>query len=118
MNKPNKMAAVREVLSANADATPDEIVAALAKQNLKISASVASNYKSVIKSGSKRKTSKKGPGRKSPAPSTKPLPVAAADATNGSAGHGLSPEVIELLKAGRAIGWKRVRSIVDLMLES
>jgi hypothetical protein len=109
--KQNKMAAVREVLNTNPDASPAEIVDLLGKQNIKITIGVASNYKSVIKSGAKRGNRKKRRAAK----------VAAAPAaqevasSNGSGAHGLEPAVVELLKAGKSLGWKKVQSIVDLM---
>ena len=107
----NKMAAVREILSTNPDATPAEIVSLLAKQSIKITIGVASNYKSVIKSGAKRGNRKKRGTAKVAA-----APVARVVAsTNGSGAHGLEPAVVELLKAGKSLGWKKVQSIVDLM---
>jgi hypothetical protein len=113
--KANKMAAVRELLSANPDITPDEIVSALAKQKIKINAGVASNYKSLIKSGAK-KTKKKG--RKI---ATKAAPTAAETtaAPNSTITQktGLEPDVIGLLKAGQTLGWKKVRAITELMLD-
>ncbi len=117
MKKPNKMAAVKAFLSTNPTATATQIAAGLAKQKIRISVGVASNYKSVIKSGSKRARRKKA-GRKGPATTPRPLvaKTTASASSNGSAGHGLAPEVKELLKAGRSLGWKQVKSIVDLML--
>ncbi len=115
--KHNKMAAVRKILSANPNTSPNEIVAALAKQKIKITTGVASNYKSVIRAGVKKAASKaqasKAQAPKKPAAS-KPH---AAPSTNGSGSHGLEPGVIEILKAGRSLGWKKVQAIVDLMLE-
>ena len=111
--KQNKMAAVREILSTNPDASPAEIVSILGKQNIRITIGVASNYKSVIKSGAKR-------GRKKNRAAKKVAPAAAVAAhvvasTNGAAAHGLEPAVVELLKAGKTLGWKKVQSIVELM---
>ena len=118
MKKPNKMAAVKAFLSTNPTATAPQIAAGLAKQKIKISVGVASNYKSVIKSGSKRARRKKA-ALKAPATNLKPqvAKTAASASSNGFAGHGLAPEVKELLKAGRSLGWKQVKSIADLMLE-
>ena len=107
------MAAVRELLSANPDATPTEIVAVLAKQKIIISEGVASNYKSVIKSGAKRKGKK---SRKVAAkvmgaePEQAPVRISAVTRNTG-----LDPAVVDLLKAGKALGWDKVRSIVELM---
>lgn len=119
MKKPNKMAAVREILSANPNASPGEIVSALASKKLKISIGVASNYKSVIRAGARKSPRKAAKIRASKSyaptqPATSQLP--AAPSTNGSACHGLEPAVVELLKAGKSLGWKKVRSIVDLMV--
>ncbi len=108
--KQNKMAAVREILSTNPDASPADIVSLLAKQGIKITIGVASNYKSVIKSGAKRGKGKKRRAVKEAAPAAR---VVAS--TNGSGAHGLEPAVVELLKAGKSLGWKKVQSIVDLM---
>jgi hypothetical protein len=116
--KLNKMAAVRKILSANPNASPNEIVSALTKQKMKIAIGVASTYKSVIRAGAKKSTPKaharKAQASKKPAAS-KPQ---AAPSTNGSGSHGLDPSVVEILKAGRSLGWKTVKSIVDLMLET
>jgi hypothetical protein len=119
MNKPNKMAFVRAFLSAHPDASATEIVSGLAKQKIKISVGVASNYKSVIKSRSKRLGRKKTPAPKAPATGFKSRLVKTklSASANGSAAPVLPPQVMELLKAGRALGWKQVKSIVDLMLE-
>jgi arginine repressor len=111
--KQNKMAAVRELLSSNPDATPTEIVAALAKQKIEINEGVASNYKSVIKAGAKRKGKK---GRRVAAPATSSEPEQApAPISPVSRKTGLDPAVVDLLKAGKALGWDKVRSIVELM---
>jgi hypothetical protein len=112
--KQNKLVAVREFLSAHPDASPAKIVAALTKKKLAITIGVASNYKSVIKSGAKRK------GKKANKPTAATQPKAPAQirpSSNGTGKHGLDPSVIELLKAGRTLGWKKVQSIVDLMVE-
>jgi hypothetical protein len=109
--KQNKMAAVREVLTTNPDASPAEIVELLGKQNIKITIGVASNYKSVIKSGAKRGNRKK---RRAARVASAPAAQEVAS-TNGSGAHGLEPAVVELLKAGKSLGWKKVQSIVDLM---
>ncbi|CAN5267080.1 hypothetical protein BH10PLA2_BH10PLA2_00990 [soil metagenome] len=109
----NKMAAVRELLSSKPDATPTEIVAALAKQKMQISEGVASNYKSVIKAGPKRAKKK---GRKVAArmaaeqPELAPAPISRATRKTG-----LDPAVVDLLKAGKTLGWDKVKSIVELM---
>ena len=107
--KPNKMAAVRELLSVNPSATPGEIVALLAKQKIQISEGVASNYKSVIKGGKRRKKGRKARALASSAATTIQAPA------NGSSSHGLEPAVMDLLKAGKELGWKKVRSIVELI---
>ena len=87
--KQNKMAAVRKILSANPSVSPNEIVIALAKQRIRITTGVASNYKSVIRAGVKKAASKaqasKAQAPKKPAAS-KPH---AAPSTNGSGSHGL-----------------------------
>jgi hypothetical protein len=109
----NKMAAVRELLSSNSDATPVEIVAALAKQKIRITTGVASNYKSVINSGAKHSKKK---GRRVAAKVMAPeselvhAPISAITRKTG-----LDPTVVDLLKAGKALGWDKVRSIVELM---
>jgi hypothetical protein len=100
----SKMAAVRAILSKNPKATPTEIVAILAKQKMKMSEGVASNYKSIIKNKRKRRKKNKG------------APVAVAmEATAGPEAHGLEPAVVDLLKAGKELGWNKVRSIAELM---
>ena len=111
--KQNKMAAVREILSKNPDASPADIVSLLAKQNIKITIGVASNYKSVIKSGAKRGNRKKRGAAKAKVAAAPVVRIVAS--TNGSGAHGLEPAVVELLKAGKSLGWKKVQSIVDLM---
>ena len=111
--KQNKMAAVREILSTNPDASPADIVSLLAKQNIKITIGVASNYKSVIKSGAKRGNRQEARRRQSQSSAAPAVRVVAS--TNGSGAHGLEPAVVELLKAGKSLGWKKVQSIVDLM---
>jgi hypothetical protein len=118
--KPNKMAAVRELLGTNPDITPDEIVAALAKQKIQITTGVASNYKSVIKSGAKRGKKKRGRKAAGRVASSESTPAAAAPvkaASNGSHASGLEPSLVELLKAGQSLGWEKVRSIADLMVD-
>ncbi len=120
--KHSKMAAVRELLSCNPDASPAEIVTRLAKKKLAISEGVASNYKSVIKSGAKRKGKKSKKAKRVALAGAVPVQKAAqvresAPASNGAKSHGLDPNVIGLLKAGRTLGWKKVQSIVELMLE-
>jgi lambda repressor-like predicted transcriptional regulator len=50
----SKMGAVREVLQANPDATPAEIVAALKDKGLEMTPAHASNYKSQLKSAAKK----------------------------------------------------------------
>ena len=113
--KTNKMAAVRELLSANPDIGPDEIVGALAKQKIKITTGVASNYKSVIKSGAKRGKKK---GRRAAAKSSPMATVpTATPVSNSTSKTGLDPDVISLLKAGQTLGWKKVRAITELMLD-
>ncbi|CAN5155761.1 hypothetical protein BH10PLA2_BH10PLA2_28070 [soil metagenome] len=109
----NKMAAVRELLSSNPDATPPEIVAALKKQKIEISEGVASNYKSVIKAGPKRSKKK---GRKVAAKITVAEPeLAPAPISRTTRKTGLDPAVVDLLKAGKTLGWDKVKSIVELM---
>jgi hypothetical protein len=110
--KANKMAAVREVLSTNPDASPVEIVEILAKKDIEISVGVASNYKSVIKSGGKSGRKKKRKSKKQAEASSTPQK---AVSTNGTVSHGLEPAVVELLKVGKSLGWKKVQSIVELM---
>ena len=111
--KQNKMAAVRELLTSNPEATPTEIVAALAKQKIVISEGVASNYKSVIKAGAKRSKKK---GRKVAAKLTAAEPeLVRAPISAVTRRTGLDPAVVDLLKAGKALGWDKVRSIVELM---
>lgn len=105
--KTNKMAAVRAVLKSNPGATASEIVTALGKQKIKISVGVATNYKSVIKGGKKRKKKR---AKAAPALAT----VQAVPSANGS-NHGLDPKVVAFLKAGKQLGWKKVRSIVELI---
>jgi hypothetical protein len=113
--KQNKMAEVREHLSINPSASPPEIVATLTKKKVAITIGVASNYKSVIKSGAKRKSKK----AKKPAAATNTAALApGGPSSNGAGKHGLDPDVIELLKAGRTLGWKKVQSIVELMVGS
>jgi hypothetical protein len=103
----SKMAAVREILSTNPQATPSEIVALLAKQKLKISENVAANYKSVI---NRRLEHRK---RRFGAVSTI-APTASVESIPKSA-TGLDPAVVDLLKAGKELGWDKVRTIADLM---
>jgi hypothetical protein len=112
--KQNKMEAVRQLLAANPAATPDEIVAALALKKIKITNGVASNYKSVIRAGAKKKR-KSAKARKHSAAEIPSLPTQSA---NGEAHHGLDPAVVDLLKAGRAMGWKKVRAIVEIMIDA
>lgn len=102
----SKMAAVRALLSANPKATPSEIVAALAKQKMIISEGVASNYKSVIRN--KRKRRKK---RAMAAALEAPVVMAQPEPEIS----GLDPAMLELLKAGKHLGWKQVRSIAEMM---
>jgi hypothetical protein len=116
--KQNKMATVRQVLITNPNISPDEIVSDLAKQEIKITTGMVSNYKSVIRAGAKKvapktQASKPQASKKPTVPKPQPAP-----STNGSGAHGLQPGVVEILKAGRSLGWKKVQSIVDLMLET
>ncbi|CAN5512695.1 hypothetical protein BH10PLA2_BH10PLA2_09720 [soil metagenome] len=117
--KQNKMAAVRVLLGTNPDITPDEIVAALAKQKIQITTGVASNYKSVIKSGAKRgkKKGRKAAGRVASIESIPTLAAPVKVTSNGSHASGLEPSLVELLKAGQSLGWEKVRSIADLMVD-
>jgi hypothetical protein len=108
--KQNKMAAVREILATNPDATPAEIVSSLASQNLEISLGVASNYKSVIKSGVRG-----GPKKERKPRAGAPVAIRPTPGKNGAKILDLDPAIVSLLKAGKSLGWKRVRSIVDLM---
>ena len=112
--KQNKMAAVRQLLAGNPKATPDEIVSALAAKKIKITHGVASNYKSVIRAGAKKKRKQTKPVKASGAK----IPASPAPSANGAARHGLDPAVVSLLKAGRAMGWKNVRAIVELMIDA
>jgi len=108
--KTNKMAAVRELLKSNPDATAKDIVSALTKQKIKISEGVASNYKSVIRASEKKaKKATKAPASAAPA-----LQVSPKQAPSRN-GHGLDPELVELLKLGRTMGWDKVRAIADLV---
>jgi hypothetical protein len=116
--KLNKMAAVRKILSANPSVSPNEIVSALAKQKMKITTGVAANYRSVIRAEAK-KAAPKAQASEPQAPKKPAAPKPhAAPSSNGSGSHGLEPGVVEILKAGRSLGWKKVQSIVDLMLET
>jgi hypothetical protein len=101
----SKMAAVRAILKENPALTASEIVTALARQKIKISEGVASNYKSVIKAKLKRRKK-----RMAVAAAAEPIAV-----TGESGSHGLEPALVELLKAGKELGWGKVRSIVELM---
>jgi hypothetical protein len=104
--KQSKMAAVREVLSTNPDAKPNDIVAALAEQKIKISDGVASSYKSVIRSAGKRNVKK-----------TSKLAVPKAEPGANGKSHGLDPNLVDLLKIGKSIGWSKVKSLAELMAE-
>lgn len=105
----SKMAAVRAILSENPHVTPAEIVTILRKQKITISEGVASNYKSVIKRSNRRK-------KRKAAPVLEAVPAAAQKTDAGIAvGNGLDPALVEILKAGKALGWKQVRSIADFM---
>jgi hypothetical protein len=116
--KQNKMAAVRQVLATNPNASPNEIVSALAKKKIKITTGVISNYKTVIRAGVK-KAAPKAQASKPQAPKKPAAPKPhAAPSTNGSGSHGLEPGLVEILKAGRSLGWKKVQAIADLMLET
>jgi hypothetical protein len=105
----SKMAAVRAVLEANPRAMPDDIVEALAKQKMAISESMASNYKSTIK---KQRRRRKKRAVVEAAQVTAPV---AAQAAAPPAPSGLDPALLELLKAGKELGWGQVRSIAKLM---
>ena len=118
--KTNKMAAVRELLATNPDISPDEIVKALGKQKIRITAGVASNYKSVIKNSSKRGKKKGRRAKVAWAAESEGLTLATAlpvKASSGAHASGLDADVVGLLKAGQKLGWKKVRSIAELMAE-
>ena len=72
-----KTAAVSEYLDAHPGAGPKEIVAALAKQHIKITTAHASNIKGKLnKAGNGKKAAKPAPAV-APSPSTSPRPTAA-----------------------------------------
>jgi hypothetical protein len=84
---------------------PNEIVAALAKQKIRISEGVASNYKSVIKRKLKKKRS-----------TAEAVPVETQAAAVSQATV-LDPALVDLLKAAKELDWGQVRSIAELMDE-
>lgn len=96
----NKMQAVRELVSVNPQISPKEIVKTLAKQKIKMTTTVASNYKSVLKRSGK----KRGPKAK------KSISGRTITVSNG----GLE----ELIAAAKSLGWKKVKDIAESVLEA
>lgn len=90
----SKMQAVREVLEQKPDASPTEIVAGVqAAHGIEMTPAMASNYKSVVKGGGKKKGKKTG--------------------TSSPAGDGQAVGVLEDLV--RLLGKDRTKQLIDTM---
>jgi hypothetical protein len=98
------MEAARRVLQATPAATAGEISRAVKKEyGLNLSPKTASTYKYYIQKKSK------SAGRRSPARST---------AGSTSTGGGQAAGVNDLLSAAQKLGWRRVKEVVDLVIQA
>jgi hypothetical protein len=104
------MEAVRMILGRTPEATGSQIAkAAMEEFGIEISGKKASAYKSMLKS--RRKAARKrAPSPAAPAPAPVAAPVAKARDEQGG--------VNDLLSAAQKLGWKRVKQIVDQVLQA
>lgn len=97
---PNKSAAIRDYVTANPEAKPPEIVAAMKAQGIDVSTAFVSTVKSKTVGKSAKKKGRKKAGR--PKGTTKAA-VAAAPAARSSNGQS-NVSVDQLLKAKKLVG--------------